>query len=70
LAINGISGDGGHRNVNLWKRRALPDGSLSDAVSGTGPGARACSGARSSACTRAGASACACARTESLARTK
>jgi hypothetical protein len=36
LAINGISGDGGHRNINLWKRRTLPDCSVSDAVSVAG----------------------------------
>jgi hypothetical protein len=48
LANNGISGDYGHCNVNMWKRRALSDCSLSDAgsVAGACPRTRACSSAR------------------------
>jgi hypothetical protein len=65
LAINGISGDCGHCNGNMWKRRTLSDCSLCDA------GSSACASPGASARTRAGSSACARASTgaESVAGT-
>jgi len=57
LATNGISGDGRNRNIKLWKRRTLPDCSISHAVAiaGAKPGtdARAGTGTGSGPCSHA-----------------
>ena len=46
LAINGISDDCGHRNVNLWKCRPQPDRALTHSVALSHCVAIAKSGAR------------------------